>query len=124
MTTKTYAWSGGACRVPMWMSGSPAGFCGDAAYGPQLPRSVLVERSSRYLLDRPAYCHGPCCPAHGGPKQGEPIVFQDGLTKEGRIMWCAVMPDFQNLQESPAGFDRNALVALRNLEIAVRAAAR
>jgi hypothetical protein len=30
-------------------------------------------------------------------------------------MWCAVDPGFENLQESPAGFDGNPFVALANL---------
>lgn len=97
------AWTPGRCQVPMWRMGLPAGLCGEPANGPQLPRRLL-------LLDRGwgpgevPYCFGPCCPNHGGPKAGEPILFQDGCTKEGRPMWCAVMPDFINLQESPAGF--------------------
>ncbi len=34
-------------------------------------------------------------------------------------MWCAVMPDFINLQESPAGFDGNAIRAVANLRAAI-----
>lgn len=117
MSTKL-AWEGGKCRVPMWMMGSPAGFCGELAFGPQLPSEVL--RDERGWQDSP-YCHGPCCPKHGGPKEGEPIVFQDGYTKQGRRMWCAVMPDFENLQESPAGFDGNGNVAIANLRAAILA---
>jgi hypothetical protein len=41
----------------------------------------------------------------------------DGYTNEGRPMWCAVAPDFENLQESPAGFDGNPITALANLRI-------
>ncbi len=37
-------------------------------------------------------------------------------------MWCAVLPDFENLQESPAGFDGDPRVALRKLESAASAA--
>lgn len=110
---------GGACRVPMWCAGSPAGICGADAYGPQLPRAVLAQRNSRYLFESPAYCYGPCCPSHGGPTRGDPILFQDGLTKDGRPMWCAVPPSFENLQESPAGFDGDPQIALRNLKIAI-----
>ena len=98
------------------MGGSPAGRCGETAFGPQYPREVLAEKNSRYLLDRPPYCPpGPCCPNHGGPKEGEPIVFQDGYTDKGRQMWCAVMPDFINLQESSAGFSGDGRVAIANL---------
>jgi len=34
-------------------------------------------------------------------------------------MWCAVMPDFVNLQESPAGFSGNAVAAVKNLHTAI-----
>jgi len=111
---ESYAWSGGKCRVPMWMGGCPAGFCGEPANGPQLPFEVLYQQRNWQRGDAP-YCHGPCCPKHGGPKDGEPIVFRDGLTPGGRPMWCAVMPGFENLQESPAGVDGDARVAIRNL---------
>lgn len=105
---------GGKCAVPMWMGGSPSGHCGAPANGPQLPMEILYWSRAWRTEDRP-YCHGPCCPAHGGPKDGEPIVFQDGYTKQGYRMWCAVMPDFENLQESPAGFSGNGNEAIRNL---------
>ena len=103
---------GGSCRVPMWMAGCPAGFCGNSANGPQLPREVLNWR------DTP-YCHGPCCPGHGGPKDGDPIVFQDGYTEAGRVMWCAVMPGFRSLQEDAAGFDGSPNAALKKLRAAL-----
>lgn len=104
---------GGKCRVPMWMGGCPAGFCGDLANGPQLPRSMLMRD--------PPYCFGPCCPAHGGPADNEPIIFQDGWAESGRQMWCAVMPGFRNLQEDAAGFDGNPNVAVRKLRAAMEA---
>lgn len=113
-----FAWDGGRCQVPMWMMGTPAGFCGKEAFGPQLPREILRERGWR---DEP-YCFGPCCPAHGGPKQGDPIVFQDGLTEQGRPMWCAVMPGFVDLQESEAGFSGNPIQAVVNLRAAIASA--
>jgi len=93
-----FAWSGGKCRVPIWMMGSPAGHCNAASFGPQYPRPYLLGFG--YLKEQIPYCHGPCCPDHLGPKEGDPIIFQDGWTNEGRQMWCAVMPDFENLQES------------------------
>lgn len=121
--TNSPEWKGGKCRVPMWSGmGFPDGFCDKPAFGPQLPREVLAQHNPRYLLDHPPYCHGPCCPMHGGPKEGEPIVFQDGYTPQGRPMWCAVMPDFENLQESPAGFDGDGRVAIRNLKSAINKA--
>lgn len=109
-----YAWSGGSCRVPMWANGCPAGFCDRAAYGPQLPREVLYQERGWQRGDAP-YCHGPCCPIHGGPVKGDPILFPDGQTPQGYVMWCAVWPDFENLQESPAGFDGNGNVAIQKL---------
>lgn len=109
-------WKGGKCRVPMWMAGVPAGFCDEHGFGPQLPLEVLSH--DRGWNDSP-YCHGPCCPKHGGPKAGDPILFTDGLTSEGRPMWCAVMPDFENLQESPAGYSGNPLEAIAELRAAI-----
>jgi len=108
----------GACRVPMWMGGLPAGFCGEQANGRQLPPEVLRQERGWQRGDLP-YCFGPCCPKHGGPREGEPILFVDGQTTTGHQMWCAVMPDFENLQESPAGFDGNGNVAIANLRAAL-----
>lgn len=108
------------CRVPMWMGGSPAGFCDATAYGHQLPEGYLKQ--TRSLLQAP-YCFGHACPAHGGPKADEVRIFQDGLTNEGRRMWCAVNPDFINLQESAAGFDGNPVVAAMKLREAIAKAA-
>lgn len=110
-------WEGGKCRVPMWMMGCPSGFCDEPAFGPQYPREVLYQQ--RGWFDREPYCFGPCCHKHGGPKEGEPILFRDGLTPEGRPMYCAVMPGFENLQESPAGFDGNGIRAIANLRAEV-----
>jgi hypothetical protein len=120
MNAKPLAWEGGKCRVPMWMMGSPAGFCGNEDFGPQLPREVLRDGRGWHNGSAP-YCSGPCCPEHGGPKKGEPIVFQDGLTERGYAMYCAVMPDFEDLQASPAGFDGNGNVAIANLRAAIDA---
>ena len=116
---KAADWHGGHCRVPMWMGGSPSGFCAEEAFGPQYPRAYLAHLNGRYLIDSPAYCFGPCCPSHGGPKEDEPIIFQDGLTEQGRPMWCAVMPGFVDLQESEAGFSGNPVEAVRNLKAAL-----
>lgn len=109
------AWKQGRCRVAMWMGGLPAGLCGEAAYGHQLPERVLW--ATRSMLHVPL-CVGHCCPKHGGPQADEPRIFADGYTPEGRRMWCAVMPDFINLQESPAGFSGDPLIALANLRAA------
>ena len=104
------------CQVPMWVFGSPMGTCNEIAYGHQLPETYLKE--VRGLL-RPPYCFGHACPQHGGPRAEETRIFQDGLTNEGRRMWCAVNPDFKNLQESPAGFDGNPLIAVAKLRAAI-----
>jgi hypothetical protein len=100
----------------MFSGGGPAGFCGEPSRGPQLPSLLLQETRAGF---RPPYCYGPCCQKHGGPAEGEPIVFQDGLTPEGRPMWCAVMPGFINLQESEAAFDGNPVRAVAKLRAAL-----
>lgn len=120
MSTK-YAWSGGKCRVPMWMGGCPAGFCDEEAYGPQYPVRYLV-RTKNWLREHVPYCSGPACPKHGGPAKGEPIIFRDGWSEDGDPMWCAVMPDFENLQVSPAGFSVGPAQAVGNLRAAIAAA--
>lgn len=119
MSDKRAAWEGGECRVPMWMMGSPSGFCREKAFGPQYPREYLMSMDARFMSVRPPYCLGPCCPKHGGPKSGEPIIFQDGTTEQGRPMWCAVMPGFVNLQESAAGFSGNPIAAVKQLRAAI-----
>jgi len=109
-------WAGGKCRVPMWMMGVPAGFCDEQAFGPQLPLAVLYrERHYNPRYNRAPYCHGPCCPGHGGPREDEPRIFMDGTGDDGRPMWCAVNPDFENLQESPAGFSQDPFEARAKL---------
>jgi hypothetical protein len=47
------------------------------------------------------------CPCHGGPKTR---VYKDGN------MWCAVYPNFINLQESPAGFGKTQEKAREDLK--------
>lgn len=114
------AWEGGKCRVPMWIMGTPAGLCGEPANGPQWPISLLQYERPRGFGDGVApYCHGPCCPKHGGPRDGEPILFTDGTDERGHRMWCAVMPGFENLQESPAGFDVDPMRAIAKLTAAI-----
>lgn len=105
-------WEKARCRVPIFMMGGPAGFCGDTSFGHQLPSAVLRKERGWRPVDVP-YCFGHCCPSHGGPQEGQPILFDDRLTNEGRQMWCAVMPGFINLQESEAEFsgDPNKAIA-------------
>lgn len=100
------------CTVPMFSMGSPSGFCGREAYGMQLPENYLKE--TRYISRAP-YCTGFACPEHGGPSRDEVRIYADGVGVDGRRMWCAVMPNFINLQESPAGFDTNPMVAVAKL---------
>ena len=114
------AWEEAKCRVPMWIAGSPAGFCGERAFGHQLPKKLLWHERNWMRGDAP-YCFGHCCPNHGGPHEGQPIVFHDGYTHEGRQMWCAVMPGFTNLQESEAGFSGDPVEAVTNLRAALSA---
>lgn len=123
MEKRPLAWKAGKCGVPMWMMGTPAGYCDRPAFGPQLPREVLRDGRGWITGNSPFCPPGPCCPMHGGPNEGEPIVFQDGLNEQGRPMYCAVMPDFIDLQSSPAGFDSNGNVAIANLRAAIANAA-
>lgn len=114
-------WEPSKCRVPMWMGGCPAGFCDEPAFGHQLPSEILYRERSFGPNNRVPYCFGHCCPGHGGPRENEPRFFTDGNTPQGYQMWCAVNPDFVNLQESPAGFDGNPfrareLLALETLK--------
>lgn len=89
----------GKCSVPMWCGGVPAGFCDDNAYGEPDP-----ERRHIYS----GYVPFLACPGHGGPTVR---VFLDGN------QYCAVRPDFVNLQESPAGFGTTKEQAKVALEI-------
>lgn len=86
----------GLCSVPMWRGGLPAGFCDREAYG---------YRTRKHIYD--GYVMYLACPAHGGPTVR---VFMDG------DKFCAVKPDFVNLQESPAGFGDTKNEAIKNLE--------
>lgn len=106
------AWQESKCNVPMWSLGTPSGFCGNAAYGHQLPERYLFEIKG--MNSRP-YCFGHACPEHGGPSVNEVRIFQDGVSENGRPMWCAVMQDFINLHESVAAFDENPVLAVAKL---------
>lgn len=109
-------WQEGKCNSPMWVMGTPAGCCGNKAYGHKLPEKYLQDVLG---WRHTPYCVGHACPAHGGPGERDVRIFRDGTTDEGRVMWCAVMPDFINLQESPAGFDGNPLAAVSKLHAAI-----
>lgn len=117
MANELAAWEKGRCTVPMFSGmGFPDGYCDKPANGPQLPEALLRQQRS---MQRAPYCPGHCCPDHGGPRDGEPIVFQDGLTEQGRPMWCAVMPDFKDLQASEAGFSGDPNKAIADLRAAI-----
>ena len=88
----------GKCSVPMWSGGVPAGFCDEEAYGEQTD-----ERRHIY----PHYVPFLACPGHGGPNVR---TFMDGN------QWCAVYPDFIDLQNSPAGFGDTKEAAKAALE--------
>jgi len=96
----------GRCSVPMWCGGCPDGFCDKPAYG-ERPSSNQVWNGHQYVRTDgryDGYVPGLACPAHGGPQVR---TIMDGNA------WCAVLPDFINLQESPAGFGdtREAAIA-------------
>lgn len=91
----------GLCSVPMWRGGLPAGFCDAEAYGERphckMYRDAWTGREFRADNKYAGYVPFLACPRHGGPNTR---VYKDG------DMWCAVKPDFVNLQESPAGFGK------------------
>ena len=100
----------GKCSVPMWMGGCPAGFCDNDAYGAPLPAETYRTSWGEIKRwdGRPVmHISGLACPQHGGPKTR---VYKDGSA------WCAVHPDFINLQESPAGFGDTPEAARKALE--------
>lgn len=101
----------GKCSVPMWFLGGPSGFCDEPAYGERPVcktwRDPWTGETRREDGRYDGYVPSLACPAHGGPKSR---AFMDGNA------WCAVMPDFTNLQESPAGFGRSPEEARRDLE--------
>ena len=106
----------GLCSVPMWRMGLPFGFCDEEAYGERPPGRTHVRWDGYEYRDDglyAGYVPALACPGHGGPKSR---VFKDG------DQYCAVMPDFTNLQESPAGFGdtpeeaRAALAAAKKAE--------
>lgn len=102
----------GLCSVPMWQMGVPAGFCNRPAYGNPTPSGrwrnaytgELVRNDGRYNGYVPALA----CPLHGGPRVR---TFKDG------DKWCAVKPDFVNLQESEAGFGDTREEAISRLGV-------
>lgn len=101
----------GKCSVPMWGGGCPSGFCDRPAYGERLPTRYFRNYSSggEFAEDGgyAGYVPALACSVHGGPKSR---VFKDGSA------YCAVWPDFINLQESSAGFGDTPALARAELE--------
>lgn len=88
----------GKCSVPMWSGGCPAGFCDQPAFGNFIPGEQFRDGQGemrRYDGKYNGYVPGLACVRHSGPAER---VFMDGNA------WCAVLPDFIDLQASPAGF--------------------
>jgi hypothetical protein len=102
----------GKCSVPMFMyPGIPAGFCEKPAYGIPPPSSrhmnYFTNRMQRDDNRYDGYVPGLACVAHGGPRSR---VFKDG------DMFCAVFPDFINLQESESGWGKTPELARVDLK--------
>lgn len=101
----------GLCSVPMWMNGIPAGFCDRPAYGNRPNgstwRNAYTGEEMRHDGRYNGYVPGLACECHGGPRIR---TFKDGNA------WCAVKPDFVNLQESDAGFGDTPEAAIKELQ--------
>lgn len=97
----------GKCSVPLFGIGGPAGFCDQDAYGQQYRCELLPPRYQH--PNRPPYAPGYCCKNHGGPGEDDVRFMLDGN------MWMAFEPDFENLQESIAGFGPTQGEALADL---------
>ncbi len=101
----------GKCSVPMWSGGCPDGFCDRPAYGEQPPSITRTRWDGHVYHDDgtfAGYVPGLACPIHGGPRIR---TFMDGDA------WCAVLPDFINLQESKAGFGATREQAINQLGV-------
>lgn len=102
----------GKCSVPMYSYGSPDGFCNKDAYGYREPTRYLKNYASggEYAEDGrySGYVPALACPCHGGPRSR---VFQDGDA------WCAVLPDFIDIQVSRCGFGSTPEEARKNLGV-------
>lgn len=103
----------GKCSVPMWSCGTPDGFCDKPAYSH--PPTGKPENKVRRRWDGfewrddgryPGYVPALACHSHGGEVSR---AFKDGN------MYCAVMADFINIQESPCGFGETEEIARKNL---------
>jgi len=101
------------CSVPMWCMGVPAGSCDKPAYG-EPPKARTIRRWDGYEYREDGryagYVPGLACPVHGGPSVSYEM---DGDAH------CANLDDFENLQESPAGFGDTEEEALADLVLAI-----
>ena len=101
----------GKCSVPAWIMGMPAGFCDEPAYGKPVPsktyRVAYTNELRRFDGRYSGYVPALACPGHGGPRVR---AFVD------ESKWCAVKPDFINLQESPSGWGDTREEAIKDLE--------
>ena len=109
----------GKCSRPMWQMGMQC-FCDEPAWGEQ-----YTEGSTHApFYDPPGrgpsgnyqpYVPSLACKGHGGPGPDDIRFVRDGN------MWCAFMPDFENLQESHAGFGETQAEAERDLKARIAA---
>lgn len=99
----------GKCSVPMWMGGTPSGFCDEPAFG-ERPEGVTHRRwdGHEYRDDGlyPGYVPALACPKHGGPS----LVTQ----KDGDA-WMAALPGFTNVQECVTGWGDTEKEAVTDL---------
>jgi hypothetical protein len=105
----------GKCSRPMFGAYAPAGFCDCPAWGEQYTRGS--KHAPYYDAPGTPGIHGnyqPYVPAfacdwHGGPSFNGIRFVRDGN------MWCAFRSDFENLQESAAGFGETQALAEADL---------
>jgi len=100
----------GKCSVLMWSKGTPAGLCDDPAYGKRPPSDTYRDMHGdvkRFDGKYNGIVSALACPRHGGP---EVRTFMDG------DKWCAVMPNFEDLQVSPSGFGDTREEAIEELK--------
>lgn len=95
----------GKCSVALFNGAGPAGFCDRDAYGQQYTGSL----SQFFGNNRAPLAMGYCCKIHGGAGEEDIRVMRDGNA------WMAFRPDFENLQESVAGFGDTQELALAEL---------
>ena len=103
----------GKCSRPMYQMGMEC-FCDEPAWGQQYevgsPHGPYYDPPGRGPYGRyQPYTPDLACKAHGGPGKNQIRFVMDG------DHWCAFMPDFENLQESNAGFGKTQTEAESDL---------